>query len=209
MSLQFKKDILRQNKVTYNHGRIVYCLNDCLLESIKLTKNSDLDKYQYGRYGLCFDSRGTYILLDGSYAKNLIIFSCDLSSSVHENNRANSVLTLAPNIVQKINDTTLYAENILKTICTVTNKTFVLSLHYNDDKCYLFVSGIEQTKSKAKDSEINPYQLSLGNSSEDFSDSDIIKTGLNGTVYYFSVDYSAISSNKIHDIYAYLMKHIV
>ena len=136
MSLQFKKDILRQNKVTYNHGGIVniytvyrlsphtsantdFAINDCLFGSIKLTKNSDLDKYQYGRYGLCFDSRGTYILLDGIYAKNLIIFSCDLSSSVHENNRANSVLTLAQNIVQKRNDTTLYAENILVVIYQV------------------------------------------------------------------------------------------
>ena len=31
-------------------------------------------------------------------------------------------------------------------------------------------------------------------------------TGLYGNVYDFSVDYSAISNDKIHDIHAYLMK---
>ena len=34
----------------------------------------------------------------------------------------------------------------------------------------------------------------------------VVKTGLYGNVYDFSVDYSAISNDKIHDIYAYLMK---
>ena len=31
-------------------------------------------------------------------------------------------------------------------------------------------------------------------------------TGLYGNVYDFSVDYSAISNDKIHDIHAYLMR---
>ena len=33
-----------------------------------------------------------------------------------------------------------------------------------------------------------------------------LKTGLNAEVYYFIVDYEAISTDKIQDIHRYLMK---
>ena len=45
---------------------------------------------------------------------------------------------------------------------------------------------------KAKDSEIKPYPLSLGNNSKDFQDNNIMKTGLNRQVYNFSVDCNTI-----------------
>ena len=44
---------------------------------------------------------------------------------------------------------------------TVTNKTFAISLHYNEDDSYLFLNGKQVTKFKAKDSEIKPYSLCL------------------------------------------------
>ena len=34
-----------------------FTLNNCLFGSVKLTKNADLDKYKYSRYGIGFDSR--------------------------------------------------------------------------------------------------------------------------------------------------------
>ena len=34
-----------------------FTLNNCLFGSAKLTKNADLDKYKYSRYGIGFDSR--------------------------------------------------------------------------------------------------------------------------------------------------------
>ena len=46
---------------------------------------------------------------------------------------------------------------------------FCLSLHYNGANSYLFVNGTEIVKFKAKDSEINPYELCLGNISIDWS----------------------------------------
>ena len=52
---------------------------------------------------------------------------------------------------------------------TVDNKKFCLSLHYNGDNSYLFVNGKEIIKFKAKDSEIVPHPLCLGNISKDFS----------------------------------------
>ena len=88
------------------------------------------------------------------------------------------------------------------------NKTFCLSLHYDGDDSYLFVNGKEVTKFKAKDSEIKANQLALGtiSTSANLSSSEIEDSKLYGNVYDFSVDYSAISNDKIHDIHAYLMK---
>ena len=48
------------------------------------------------------------------------------------------------------------------------NKKFCLSLHYNGDNSYLFVNRKEIIKFRAKDYEIVPYPLSLGNISTDF-----------------------------------------
>ena len=47
---------------------------------------------------------------------------------------------------------------------------------------YLFVSGVEIYKFKAKDSEINAIPLCLGNISKDFLVKNMKKTGLNGYV---------------------------
>ena len=57
-----------------------------------------------------------------------------------------------------------------------------------------------------QDSEIVAYPLCLGNISKDFSVDNMKKTGLNGYVYDFSVDYDAIAVADILDIHKYLMK---
>ena len=88
------------------------------------------------------------------------------------------------------------------------NKIFCLSLHYNGDNSYLFVNGKGVTKFKAKKSEIKANQLTLGSisTSANLRSSDIEDSKLYGNVYNFSVDYSAISNDKILEIHAYLMK---
>ena len=88
---------------------------------------------------------------------------------------------------------------------TVTKKKFCLSLHYNGANSYLFVNGTEIIKFKAKDSEIVATPLCLGNISKDWSVDNVKKTGLNGHVYDFSVDY-AIAADDILDIHNYFMK---
>ena len=88
---------------------------------------------------------------------------------------------------------------------TVTKKKFCLSLHYNGANSYLFVNGTEIIKFKAKDSEIVATPLCLGNISKDWSVDNVKKTGLNGHVYDFSVDY-AIAVDDILDIHNYFMK---
>ena len=87
------------------------------------------------------------------------------------------------------------------------NKIFCLSLHYNGDDSYLFVNGKEVTKFKNKKSEIKANQSTLGSisTSANPSSSDIEESKLYGNFYDFSVDYSAISNDKIHDIHVYSM----
>ena len=84
---------------------------------------------------------------------------------------------------------------------TEKNKKFCLSLHYNGANSYLFVNGTEIYKFKAKDSETVASPLCLGNISKDFSVDNVKKTGLNGYVYDFSVDYDAIAVDDILDLH--------
>ena len=121
----------------------------------------------------------------------------DLSSSVHANNKINNVLVLGKGFIQGINDTTICAEKMYSIDFTKTSVKFCLSLHYNGDNSYLFVNGTEISKFKAKDSEIVPYPLCLGNISIVFSVDKMKKTGIYGQVHEFSIDYDAIANDQI------------
>ena len=70
----------------------------------------------------------------------------------------------------------------------------------------MFVNGTEIYKFKAKDSQIVASPLSLGNISKDWSVYNIKRTGFNGYVYAFSVDYDVTDVDDIKDIHNYLMK---
>ena len=90
---------------------------------------------------------------------------------------------------------------------TKVNTKFCLSLHYNGGNSYLFVNGSEIHKFTAINSEIVPSNLCLGNVSKDFSASNLKKTGFNGHIDDFSVDYDSIDVDDILDIHEYLMKN--
>ena len=80
-------------------------------------------------------------------------------------------------------------------------------MHYKGANSYLFVNGTGIYKFKAKDSEIVATPLCLGNILKDWSvDNMKKKTGFNGYVYDFSVDYEAIAVGDIKNIHKYLMK---
>ena len=80
-------------------------------------------------------------------------------------------------------------------------------MHYKGANSYLFVNGTGLYKFKAKDSEIVATPLCLGNILKDWSvDNMKKKTGFNGYVYDFSVDYEAIAVGDIKNIHKYLMK---
>ena len=104
---------------------------------------------------------------------------------------------------------TVTAEKMYSINSTVTKKKFCLSLHCNGANSYLFVNGTEIYKFKAKVSEIVASPLCLGNISKDWSTDNMKKkTGFNGYVYDFSVDYDATDVDEILEIHKYLMKKI-
>ena len=70
----------------------------------------------------------------------------------------------------------------------------------------MFVHGTEIYKFKAKNSEVVPSPLRLGNISKDWSIDNLKKTGLTGDAYDFSIDYNCISVDEIKDIHMYIIK---
>ena len=54
----------------------------------------------------------------------------------HSANKTQSALALGHGLIQKINDTKIYAEKMYSPNFTVDNKTFCLSLHYNGENSY-------------------------------------------------------------------------
>ena len=68
------------------------------------------------------------------------------------------------------------------------------------------MNGTEIYKFKAKDSQTVASPLCLGNISKNWSTDNMKKTGFNGYVYDFSVDYDFNDVEDIKDIHKYLMK---
>ena len=130
-----------------------------------------------------------------------------MSSSVHVDNKKKDILIQGRGPKQGL-EHTLTAEKMYSINFTETKTKFCLSLHYNGANSYLFVNGTEIYKFKAKDSETVASPLCLGNISKDWSTDNMKKTGFNGYVYDFSVDYDATDVDDIVDIHKYLMKKI-
>ena len=66
-------------EITSDYKDINYStLENCLFGSVKLTKNSIINKYGYSRYGIGFD-RETSFSIGNEIGKNVIIFGVDMS----------------------------------------------------------------------------------------------------------------------------------
>ena len=76
---------------------------------------------------------------------------------------------MSKDYIQKINDTTIYAEKMLYRNFTEPGHKFLLSLHYNGDNSYLFVNGREEIKFKTKTNQIINTNLCLCNLSNDWT----------------------------------------
>ena len=108
--LEFRESCLKQDKSTFNHGKIVYiyiayeldqtCLKthptlaNCLFGPVSITKTADIDKNKYSEYGTGFDRSAVYLLPDGGFGRNVVIFGVDISSSAHVVNKGKDVLIL-------------------------------------------------------------------------------------------------------------------
>ena len=108
-----------------------FTLNNCLLGSLKLTKNADPDKYKYSNYSIGFDYRSELLFTDGRMERNVNIIGADMSSSVHVDNKYKDILILGEWRTQGLDDTSLIGEANYPVNFTQPNKGFVLSLFYN------------------------------------------------------------------------------
>ena len=170
-----------------------------------MTKNADNEKYKYSGYELGFNRYRFYSHPSGGTGRNVIIFGVDMSSSTTIDNRKKDILILGMGPTQGL-EHTLSAEKMYSINFTEHNKKFCLSLHYNGASSYLFVNSTEIHKYKAKHSEVIATPLCFGKISKEWSVDNMKKTGLNGFVYDFSVDYDASDVDDILDIQNYLMK---
>ena len=220
--VKFSGSCLKQDKATPNHrtiaGIYIVCdisknynisnyptLENCLFGAVSFTKHVDIDQYKYFGYGIRFDRRREFSFGNG-FGRNCIIFGQDMRSSVHTNNNTKNILVLGKDFVQGLRNTKIYAEKLYSINFTKADTKFCLSLHYNGDNCYLVVNSTEIHKFKAKYSKIVATSLCLGNISKDFSVDNMKKTGLNGYVYDFSVDYDAAPVDDVLDIHKHLME---
>ena len=77
VNVKFHGDCLKQEEITFNHGKIVNIyiayeiersvniisyppLENCLFGAVKLTKRIDVDQYKYSGYGIGFDRKGFF-----------------------------------------------------------------------------------------------------------------------------------------------------
>ena len=110
--VKFSGSCLKQDKVTYTHGKIVNicivyemnkkdntiindpALENCLLGAVTLTKHVNIDKYGYSGYDIGFDRKESFSFPSGGYGQNVIIFGVDMSSSIHIDNKKQDILIL-------------------------------------------------------------------------------------------------------------------
>ena len=139
--LKFRGSCLKQDKTTFNHGKvvniyIVYELDkiygivsptlvNCLFGAFSFTKNADIDKYEYSGYGIGFDRSVAYLLPDGSFGRNVVIFGVDMSSSVHYDDKGKDILILGKGPTQGLAEHSLTAETIYSVNFTDHRKNVV------------------------------------------------------------------------------------
>ena len=166
--------------------------------AVKLTKNTDLHKYSYPRYGVEFDSclLFTYRIFD--WGKN--VYGLDNISSVHIDDKMKNTF-MNDGVTQGLNDPTITIQAQYFINFSRSRIELCLSLHYNRKIIFLFVNSKNIWIPTKK-----PYALCLGNISKDFTVNNMKETELNGYVYNFSVDYIIIDNINITNIHKYLMK---
>ena len=220
--VKFRGDCLKQENITFNHVKIVNIyivyeieksvnissyptLENCLFGAVKLTKHIDVDLYKYSGNGIGFDRKVSFPHLSGGTGRNVIIFGVGMSLTTKIDDSKKDILILGKSPTQGL-EHSLTAEKINSTNFTKKTTKLCLSLYYNGANSHLFVNGTQIIKFKAKDSEITLYSLCLGNISKNWLVENMKKTGFNGYIYDFSVDYDAVSVSDILEIYKYLME---
>ena len=131
---------MKQDKVTFNHGKIVniyivyeqsmfypgslFTRINCLFGAVSMAKNADIDMYKYSGYRIGFDRGRSFSFPDSGSGCNVIIFGVGMSLSVHVDNKGKDILILGKGPTQRLNEHSLTAECI-RLILQSTVKSFV------------------------------------------------------------------------------------
>ena len=129
----FDEHCLKQGKVTFNRGKrvnsyIVYEIirianingsrnsnlteQNALFGVVSLTKNADINKYEYSGYGIGFNRTSSFSFPGGGNGQNVIIFGVDMNSSVHVDNKGKNILILGKDPMQGLGEHSLTAEKM-------------------------------------------------------------------------------------------------
>ena len=105
LKVRFSGSCLKQNAITYNHGKSVNIyiayeiikkgtttisdptLENFLFGAVTLTKNAGIDKYKYSSHGFGFDRRSSFSFPGGGFGQNVLSFGVDKSFSAHIDNK--------------------------------------------------------------------------------------------------------------------------
>ena len=139
--VKFGGSCLKQDEVTYTHGKIVNIyivyeinkndnavisdptLENCLFGAVTLTKNADIGKYGYSGYGIGIDRKGSFSFSSGGYGQNVIIFGVNMNSSIHIDTKKKDILILGRVPTQGL-ESTLTAEKMYSINLAEKNKKF-------------------------------------------------------------------------------------
>ena len=70
-----------------------------------MTKNADIDKYEYSGYGIGLDRRSSFSFPGDGFGQNVLIFGADMSSSLHIDNKKKDILVLGKGPTQGLEHT--------------------------------------------------------------------------------------------------------
>ena len=89
-----------------------FSLKNCLFGAVKLTKNSNPNKYFYSRYAIGFDSHSLVLVPNFDWSRNVITFGTHMSLSVHANNKNKKILVLGNGEKKILGNTSLQYKSI-------------------------------------------------------------------------------------------------
>ena len=113
---------------------------NCLFGATDIGINSDKKKYVYSGYGITFDNAGSWSF-GNDFARNIIIFGVDNSSSSHSDNHKKNFLILGEGTTYGINRSFGSPEKKFNLNFTDANTKFSFNLYSNADNGYLFLNG--------------------------------------------------------------------
>ena len=126
--VSFDMSCLKQDKVTFNHGKIVniyivyeiikianingnrnsnLAVQNELFGAVSLTKNADVNKYKYSEYRIACERTSSFSFPGGGYGQNVLIFGEDMNSSIHVHNNGKDILILGKGPTQGLDEHSL------------------------------------------------------------------------------------------------------